>query len=114
MTQAAAKTGLGPTLLAAIEQNYPASRRIIRDDLASSMLPFGLRALVWLTQIPALRDWMVRSIEKKSPGIWGGLLCRKRYIDEKLFDRDGQFEAIVNLGAGFAGTFLFNQKENTP
>ena len=101
MTQAAAKTGLGPTLLAAIEQNYPANRRIIRDDLASSMLPFGLRALVWLTQIPALRDWMVRSIEKKSPGIWGGLLCRKRCIDDILFEPDHEIEAIVNLGTGF-------------
>ena len=101
MTQAAAKTGLGPTLLAALEQNYPANRRIVSDDLASSMLPFGMRALVWFIQIPVLRDWMVRTIEKKSPGAWGGLLCRKRYIDDILFEPDHEIEAIVNLGTGF-------------
>ncbi|NPT53850.1 SAM-dependent methyltransferase [Paraburkholderia elongata] len=39
--------------------------------------------------------------EKKFPGVWGGILCRKRYIDEKLIESIGQIEALVNLGAGF-------------
>ena len=47
------------------------------------------------------RDWMVRVTEKSAPGIWGGLLCRKRYIDEKLIESAGQIGAVVNLGAGF-------------
>jgi methyltransferase (TIGR00027 family) len=31
----------------------------------------------------------------------GGLLCRKRYIDDKLVASRNAIEAIVNLGAGF-------------
>ena len=101
MTHEAAKTGLGPTLIVAIEQNYPENKRIVSDHLASSMLPFGMRIFIWFMQFSVIRDWMVKTIEKKSPGIWAGLLCRKRYIDEKLFNLDHDIDTIVNLGAGF-------------
>lgn len=101
MTQAAAKTGLIPTVLVAIEQNYPKNERIISDHLAYSILPFGIRVFVWFMQFSVMRNWMVQAIEKRSSGVWAGLLCRKRYIDEKLFDLDHDIEAIVNLGAGF-------------
>ncbi len=47
MTKEAAKTGLGPTIPVAIEQNYPESERIITDHLASSMPPFGVRVFTW-------------------------------------------------------------------
>lgn len=49
----------------------------------------------------AVRNWMVRASEKDIPGIWGGMLCRKRYIDEKLINSVSQINAVVNLGAGF-------------
>ena len=88
MTHEVAKTGLGPTLLVAIEQNYPENKRIISDHLASSMLPFGMRIFIWFMQFSVIRDWMVKTIEKKSSGLWAGLLCRKRYIDEKLFKKN--------------------------
>lgn len=60
-----------------------------------------MRVFVWLTRHASVRDWMVRATEKAAPGIWGGLMCRKRYIDEKLTESAGQIEAVVNLGAGF-------------
>jgi methyltransferase (TIGR00027 family) len=44
---------------------------------------------------------LIRATEINSPGIWGGMVCRKRYIDEKLTDSSNQIEAVVNLGAGF-------------
>jgi methyltransferase (TIGR00027 family) len=44
---------------------------------------------------------MIRAAEKDSPGIWAGMMCRKRYIDKKLIDSSSQIEAVVNLGAGF-------------
>ena len=113
MTHAAAKTGLGPIILVAIEQYYPENERIISDNLASSMLPFGMRAFVWFMRFSAVRKWMVKKIEKKSPGIWAGLLCRKRYIDEKLFDPDQEIEAIVNLGAGF-DTRVYRMPSSAP
>ena len=113
MTKAVAKTGLVITIPVAIEQNYPENTRIISDHLASSMLPSGVRTFVWIMRFSALRDWFVRSIEKKSPGLWAGLLCRKRYIDEKLFELDRNLEAIVNLGAGF-DTRVYRIPSSTP
>jgi methyltransferase (TIGR00027 family) len=101
MAQAAAKTGVGPTMTVAIEQYFPEDQRIIGDDLAYPILPFGMRALVWLTRPNSVRDWMVRASEKSAPGIWGAMLCRKRYIDEKLIESVGRIEEVVNLGAGF-------------
>ena len=101
MTNAAAKTGLGPTAMVAVEQNFPEPQRIIADDLALRMLPFGGRAFVRATRYSPLRNWMVRSIEKNDPGLWAAMTCRKRYIDEKLAKAANGIEAVVNLGAGF-------------
>jgi methyltransferase (TIGR00027 family) len=102
MAQKAAKTGSGPTTIVAIEQHFPEAARIINDDLAYRILPFGMRAYVWLMRLSWARDWMVRAAEKKIPGIWAMIMCRKRYIDDKVADAaDGQAETVVNLGAGF-------------
>jgi methyltransferase (TIGR00027 family) len=101
MTQAAAKTGAGPTTLVAIEQHFPPAQRILEDELAYRMLPFGMRAFVLLMQPAALRNWMVRATEQSLPGIWGGMMVRKRYIDEKVVEAASQIDAVVNLGAGF-------------
>jgi len=102
MAQKAAKTGLGPTTIVAIEQHFPEGGRIINDDLAYRILPFGIRAYVRLMRLPSVRDWIVRAAEKKAPGIWAMVMCRKRYIDDKVAEAvDGQAETVVNLGAGF-------------
>ncbi len=101
MAQAAAKTGVGPTVTVAIEQYRPADQRIIDDDLAARILPFGMRAFVWLLRSATIRNWTVRVLEQSAPGIWGGVLCRKRYIDDKLIAAASQVDAVVNLGAGF-------------
>jgi methyltransferase (TIGR00027 family) len=101
VAKAAAKTGVSPTALIAIEQYFPEKQRIIEDDLAYHILPFGARALVWLVRPNWVRSWLIRATEINSPGIWGGMVCRKRYIDEKLTDSSNQIEAVVNLGAGF-------------
>jgi methyltransferase (TIGR00027 family) len=101
MTKAAAKTGIGPTALVAIEQNFPEKQRIIEDDLAYRILPSGMRAFVWLTRLNSVRDWMVRATEKDIPGLWAGTMCRKRYIDEKLINSVNRINTVVNLGAGF-------------
>lgn len=65
------------------------------------MLPFGARMFACLLRLRGLRDWLIATSEKSNPGIWGGLLCRKRYIDEKLLEASSRLDAIVNLGAGF-------------
>ena len=103
MTHKAAITGPAPMAMVAIEQKkFPESARIINDDLAYRILPFGMRAAVWLKLRLFSRDYMVNWMEKRLPGIWGGLMCRKRYIDDKVAEAaDGQAATVVNLGAGF-------------
>ncbi len=101
MTKAAAKTGVSPTAMVALEQYFPEKQRIIEDSIAYRILPFSMRAFVWLVKSDLGRAWMVRATEKEAPGLWGGMLCRKRYIDEKLTDSVNQINALVNLGAGF-------------
>jgi len=43
---------------------------------------------------------MVRATETAFPGLWGGMMCRKRCIDEKLIESVRRIDAVVNLGAG--------------
>ena len=102
MAQKAADTGVGPTAIVAMEQHFPEGERIINDDLAYQILPFGVRAYVWLSRFSWARGWMVRAAEKKAPGVWAMALCRKRYIDDKVVEAlVEQTETVVNLGAGF-------------
>ncbi|AAM31165.1 methyltransferase [Methanosarcina mazei] len=101
MAKAAAKTGMSPTAMVALEQYFPEKQRIIEDDVAYRILPFGMRSIVWLMRFNSLRNRMIRVTRNNTPGLWGGMLCRKRYIDEKLVESANQVNAVVNLGAGF-------------
>ena len=102
MAQKAADTGVGPAAIVAMEQHFPEGERIFNDDLAYQILPFGVRAYIWLSRFSWARDWMVRAAEKKAPGVWAMALCRKRYIDDKVVEAlVEQTETVVNLGAGF-------------
>ena len=101
MANAAAKTSIGPIALIAVEQYYPEEERIVEDNLAFRMLPGSSRIFVRLLKPRWMREWIIGLSERSQPGIWGGLLCRKRYIDEKLTACAGEIETVVNLGAGF-------------
>jgi methyltransferase (TIGR00027 family) len=87
-------------VLVAIEQAFSEGERIIDDDLAYRILPFGFRINVWIST--RVKDWLIRKTEEKVPGLWGGIMARKRFIDDKAAEAaDRQIEAVVNLGAGF-------------
>ncbi|MEJ2186404.1 MAG: SAM-dependent methyltransferase [Gemmatimonadota bacterium] len=101
MSRAAAQTGPGPMSVIAIERTFPPEQRVVDDELAGRILPFGLRVFLWLVRPRPARDWMIRSSEKRMPGIWAGMLCRKRYIDDRLAEAANDIDAVVNLGAGF-------------
>ena len=101
MTLEAAKTGINPIALIAVEQYFPKKQRIVEDGLAYRMLPVGSRIFVKLMQPNWVRNWIIRLSEKSLPGIWGGMLCRKRYVDDKLIESVEHIDAVINLGAGF-------------
>jgi methyltransferase (TIGR00027 family) len=101
MAQAAAQTGIMPTFLVAVEQSFPPQQRIVNDDMAIRMLPFAAAQLVRLLRLRWPRDGLIALVEKSDPGIWGGLLCRKRYIDDKLRSARDEIDCVLSLGAGF-------------
>ncbi len=100
MSRSADGTALGPMVIVAVDQFEPAP--LIHDPLARKLLPPSGRAAVALTRWPPIRRAMIAATEKKAPGLWASMLCRKRYIDDKLLDAaaDG-LDAVVILGAGF-------------
>lgn len=64
MAKAAAKTGVSPTVLIAIEQYFPEKQRIIEDNLEYRILPFSARVLVWLMRPNWVRSCLIHVIEK--------------------------------------------------
>lgn len=97
----AAQTAIGPMVIVAVEQHYPPGQRLLDDPLASRMLPTGLRFGAWLSRWKVMRELSIKATEKRAPGIWGGIGCRKRYIDDQVARAlDAGVEAVVNLGAG--------------
>jgi methyltransferase (TIGR00027 family) len=97
----AAATALGPLLAVATEQYIPPSQRLIQDDLAYRFLPTPYKIIASLTRWPALRKFLFKSAERRGRGVWGGVLCRKRYIDDRLSEALNEgIQAVVNLGAG--------------
>lgn len=90
-----------PSALIAIEQYFPKEQRIVDDSLMIRLLPWGTKVFVRCLGISALRDGLIAWSEKSNPGLWGGLLSRKRYIEDRLLEARHQVEALVNLGAGF-------------
>lgn len=95
-----AQTAFGPMVLSAIEQHEPPQRRLLDDDMAGSFLPGGLRALVALTRFGVLRRAFAAATDRSGPGLRTSIVCRKRYIDERVSDPVTEFDAIVILGSG--------------
>lgn len=95
------ETAIGPMVTVAVEQNFPPEQRLVDDDVACRFLPRSMQAMVAATRLQPVRTLLIALSERDSPGIWGGMLRRKRYIDDKLVEglNDGM-AAVVNLGAG--------------
>lgn len=87
-------------LLSAVEQNEPADRRLVDDDLAELFLPAPLRWLATATRATVLRRALVGASERTGPGLWANLACRKRFISDKLAAALPDIDAVVVLGAG--------------
>jgi len=92
-----AGTAIGPMVIAAVDQfdEHP----LVRDDYAARILPAAGRLAVAAARWRPMRNLLFAATEKKIPGLWASMLCRKRYIDERL-DASGASTVVV-LGAGF-------------
>lgn len=101
MGTGADRTAVGPMVIVAADQHE--ARPLIDDPWASRLLPAAGRFAVALTRYRPVRRALIAAAEKKIPGLWASMLCRKRYVDDALREAldDGGIEAVVILGAGF-------------
>lgn len=98
---AAARTAFGPMVIAAVEQFEPAGQRIATDPLAARFLPAGLALVVRSCRWRRLRTKLIDATDAKAAGIWGGVLCRKRYADDGVTAAvAGGIDQVIVLGAG--------------
>ena len=97
MNAAVTGTAVGPMVIAAVDQfeEHP----LVRDELAGRILPVSGRLAVTAARWRPVRNALVSATEKKIPGLWASMLCRKRYIDDRLDATDAR--TAVVLGAGF-------------
>ncbi len=99
MGNAAAQTAVGPMAIVAIDQHEDIP--LVRSKVAYWLLPARVKMLVSMTRIPLVRRWMITASEKRVPGLWASMLCRKRYVDDQLRDAvHAGTAAVVILGAG--------------
>jgi methyltransferase (TIGR00027 family) len=101
MAKPAAGTAYGPMSIVAAEQYLAPDRRLVQDELAFRFLPPGLQAFIRLARWSPIRNLVFTLSEKRARGVWGSVLCRKRFIDDKLKEAvTGGIQSVVNLGAG--------------
>ena len=88
-------------VIVACEQFVPAPRRLVDDHLAAQFLPPAARLVTRACRFSAIRAVFMKAAEKAAPGLWGGIVCRKRYIDERTAAAlAAGAKALVILGAG--------------
>lgn len=96
-----AQTAFGPMVIVACEQHVPVEERLIEDDLAVRFLPPSLQLLARACKWSPARDVLISATERRAPGVWAGIACRKRYIDEKVAEAlKAGVDAVLSLGAG--------------
>lgn len=99
MDNAAAQTAVGPMAIIAIDQHEEIP--LARSKVAYWLLPAHVKVIVSFTRFPLVRRWVVNAAEKRVPGLWASMLCRKRYINDQIRGAvDAGIEAVVILGAG--------------
>src|SRR3990170_1278502 len=97
----AEQTAFGPVVIAACERCTPPEQRLLDDDLAARFLPAGLRLVVRACRWAPVRRLLVDATERQATGLWAGVLCRKRYLDDQVRDAFGAgIDQLVVIGAG--------------
>jgi methyltransferase (TIGR00027 family) len=94
-------TAFGPQFIVSVEQFTEPRRRIVHDALARRMLPPVTQVAVAACRWRLLRDQVVTWSERRFPGLWASLLCRKRYGDDQYVEAiSSGIGQVVLLGAG--------------
>lgn len=101
MVNQAAGTAYGPMLIIALEQHYPLKQRLVEDKMAYQFFSPIFKIIIKLSRLLLLRRFIFNLSESRARGVWMGVICRKRYIDEKVNQAlKAGMDSIVILGAG--------------
>ena len=94
-------TAYGVAFLRAAENLLPEDKRLFEDPYSEKVLPPIYKFFVILMHPPKIWNFLIKWMEKSSPGVIGGIICRTRYIDDVLINaiKEG-VGTVVNLGAG--------------
>ena len=94
-------TAEGAAAIRALETLGPRRGRVFEDRYAFALLSLRRR----LHMLPGIRHLIVRSVERKLPGVIAFTAARARWIDERLLAAAPAVDQIVFLGAGYDTTF---------
>lgn len=97
--QGVGSTAHGTAAFRLIEQYQPRETRLFDDPVVKDLLDASTRAMM---QFASTRTFMVEQMEAIGKGLYGGQVCRTRYIDDVVQAAlSGGIEQLVILGAGF-------------
>ena len=95
------QTAVGVAKTRAIENCHPEGERLFEDPWAVAFFPWSLKWMLDIAKFKSVRDFYTKGYDKSVPGLYGGIVCRTRYIDDRLTKaiRKGM-NTVVILGAG--------------
>ena len=95
------QTAFGASMARLIEQYQPENTRLFNDSMVKHFLPVYI---VVMMKFKYFRNLMVHMYDDKIKGIFGGFVCRTKYIDEKIKENINTIgctiEQVLILGSG--------------
>lgn len=97
MKNKSGNTALGAAAARLMEQYEPDNRKLFKDPVVYQITNPVLR---FILKFKFLRNYFVSASDKIFPGIFGGQICRTKFIDEKTLSILKEIQQILILGAG--------------
>jgi len=96
------RNAVGLAFLRGVESSFHSDVRFFEDRYALKLIPgTAFKLASGLTKFRYFRKKIIKRYEKSIPGVYGNMICRTRYIDEKLNEAiQAGFKNVVIIGAG--------------
>ena len=97
MKNKSGNTAYGAASFRLMEQYEADDKRLFDDPVVYHLTNSFTRFLI---KYRSIRNLFIKMSEKILPGIFGGQICRTKYIDDKTIEIKNEVEQILLLGAG--------------
>ena len=92
------QTAFGASVARYLEQYQPDKTRLFNDNIVKHLLP---NTFLMFLKIKGIRNWLIKVYDKTTKGLYGGLVCRTKYIDEAIrVIQKNNIQQIIILGSG--------------